>query len=509
MLQRIARHAARDLGLPCVLITRLDGPDPHPELAAFSIQGRARSRFDYHARRHPCPYQEREGDCDACGASHQYPACLDVEHQCGNRFIGRQIRSGTGQLIGHIAAFDHQAIADPQALEPRLEYHAATAAVVLAGEETNTEREWLLPALGLLSDLATRLLTLNGADLEDGITEVLASVAGFFGADRACLYHLDEDRRQARLRYLWNHDSLWRDLPGEVFSTARFPWLMSRLDEGRAVVIHDTREPEQGPEAREGDILSRRGVGAFIDIPLFHDRRLSGFIGLDCRRPRREWSRHAPVVLRGVGRIISAALREREREQHLQRELHHRMKNQLQGLAGLLRESGRRHPEVRTLLQDSIGRIHTIALFNEQQLHQPRGGRELASLLRELARCIEQTHGVRVHQHIEAAQGALRLDHDRWSLLGLVLNELLSNAARHGRGGKIRLRCEAAALTTHITLVIENAAGALPPGLDLVLEKGLGQGLSLVLRLLPEGCTLQLRQRAGWVSARLNYAYSE
>lgn len=614
LLNQIARHTARNLGLPCVLITRMTGAGDQLRLGAFSIKGRARTRFDYASPGPPCPYQDVGSNCYACGASGRYPNCLQLAHTRERCFLGQQVRTPDGRVIGHIAAFDHQPLRNPQALADRLEYHATCVAAVLGQTEAQAETDKLLPALGMLSNMATRLLTLDAEALEGGITDIMSHVAHFFSAERACLYLLDDDGQRARLRYLWNDQGLWNNLPGEYFSCHRFPWLMSQLRDEQPIIVADSLALMETQARREGAILAQRGVHAFIDIPLFHHRHLNGFIGLDCQQAQPGWSLHAATVLNGVGHIIATTLREQgqlgrldhteslfqrllelfqapllfigadhrlmrsnpaatvflgyppedleglhidrllpefstrdtdssplttcarhrdgteipvylsyvyghestaimmhdlrpitERYDTLIRELHHRMKNQLQGLSGLLQETARRHPEIHDLLQDSITRLRSVALFNQQQVSGTDKATELQTLLHGLAEVIEEIHAVDIDLHVKPELATVVLEHGKWTCLGLILNELLTNAAKYGQDRHINLYCEPAMVTPYIGFRIENSAAGLPATLDLVNEQGLGQGLSLVMKLLPEGSTLRLGYRKGIVTAHLTY----
>lgn len=619
LLGLIATDAARDMGLPCVLITRLYRG--LPAMRAFCIKGELRTHFDYRPSEHPCPYQRDGSDSCACGAAGQFPACLKASYSQDRAFLGQQLKTTDGRTLGHIAAFNHHPLPDPTTTCEKLQYHALCASAVLEREDATAEMAKILPALGMLSNMATRLLTLDAEALEGGIADIMAHVAHFFSAERACLYLLDDDGQRARLRYLWDDHGLWNDLPGEYFSCHRFPWLMSQLRDEQPVIVADSLALQETQARREAAILAQRGVHAFIDIPLFHRRQLNGFIGLDCQQAQPGWSLHAATVLNGVGHIMATALRERGQRRRLDnteaqlqrlfeqfqeplliaaadhsirhanraavsffgypratleglsvsdllpedvripaqeetavtttarysdgieipvalgvstgngpaddcliaihdlrpitqqqaiqtRELHHRLKNQLQGLTGLLQESGRHHPEIREVLRDSVSRIRTIALFNEQQLRPHAETQELAKLLRELATVIEQNYDVAIGIQISDSLGTRQIDPADGYLLGLVLNELLTNAAKHGHGGAIRLSCEPAPIAAYTTFLIENAAAeGLPADLDLVMERGLGQGLSLVMKLLPEGSTLYMEHRDAIVRARLTYAY--
>jgi len=141
---------------------------------------------------------------------------------------------------------------------------------------------------------------------------------------------------------------------------------------------------------------------------------------------------------------LESSLREKE---GLLKEVHHRVKNNLQVITSLLRiEAGRNaEPATRSVLKDMRGRIHSMALLHEMLYRTENFARvDLADYLRRLA-----TQLVRAQN---AAPGAVSLSLDLKSVevgidqaipAALIVNELLSNALKHafpeGRAGELRL----------------------------------------------------------------------
>src|SRR6185437_9510941 len=145
----------------------------------------------------------------------------------------------------------------------------------------------------------------------------------------------------------------------------------------------------------------------------------------------------ALVLLRDV-----SELRRRERELMTKdatiREIHHRVKNNLQTVAALLRLQARRLPEDaagRGALEEAVRRVGAIALVHEtlsQGLDETVAFDEIAgqslTMLIEVAR-----RGERVNIRRTGSFGLLRAEDA--TPLALVLTELLTNAVEHGLGG--------------------------------------------------------------------------
>jgi PAS domain S-box-containing protein len=136
---------------------------------------------------------------------------------------------------------------------------------------------------------------------------------------------------------------------------------------------------------------------------------------------------------------LRASLREKE---VLLREIHHRVKNNLQIVSSLLYLQSTRIEDarLRDVLRDSQNRVMSMALLH-QQLYESYDLSEIpfASYVTDLARTLYHAHGVstdRVGLVVRGADVVLTLDVA--VPCGLVLNELLSNALKHAYPGDVR-----------------------------------------------------------------------
>ena len=175
---------------------------------------------------------------------------------------------------------------------------------------------------------------------------------------------------------------------------------------------------------------------------------------------------------------IKVALHDKET---LLRELYHRTKNNMQVIRSMLvlQSAASENEEVRRLVEATEGKIHAMALVHEM-LYQSQN---LSSI--DLKTYIAELAAMMVSQYTDASrQINLRLDlepifvtFDTATPLGLVLNELLSNACQHAFVGKsegeigISLARRAA---DKIRLEFYDTGSGLPPGLDLRSQTSFG-----------------------------------
>ena len=196
---------------------------------------------------------------------------------------------------------------------------------------------------------------------------------------------------------------------------------------------------------------------------------------------------------------IQVALREKE---VLLKEIHHRVKNNLQVVSSLLRLQAATHadPEVRAALQEAQERIHAIALIHQKLKHAPDPTRlDLATYVETLAeRLVRSYASAPTLVDLQIRVDPLRLGPDEAVPLGLILNELVSNALQHafpaGEGGSLEIDLEGLPDGQALLRVADSGTG-LPEGTDL--EHG-GLGFQLVRALAEQlGGTLELERRRG------------
>lgn len=170
-------------------------------------------------------------------------------------------------------------------------------------------------------------------------------------------------------------------------------------------------------------------------------------------------------------------------------EIHHRVKNNMQTIASLLRLQSRRaeSDEVRRALQEGINRILSVAVIHEFLAHQDA---RVINIRDVSQRIINQ-----IREGVLDGESGIRLDlrgpniylpTQPATVCALVINELLQNALEHGyerqEGGTVtvNLRDEG----EQITIAVDDDGVGLPEAFDLSLTSSLGLQ---IVRTLAEG----------------------
>ena len=186
------------------------------------------------------------------------------------------------------------------------------------------------------------------------------------------------------------------------------------------------------------------------------------------------------------------------------REVHHRIKNSLQGVAGLLRLHLADKPLLKPLLESASSQVYAIAAVHGLQGEVSGGAINVRMLV---ARVAASVSGI-MHSPIVLSERCTSLSayvvrEDESVAVAIVLNELVMNAAKHRRQGGDAIHIDAAQLEGGVELRIRNP-GFLPPNFDVDALPQAGNGLGLACSILPRrGAGIGIVEDRGHVVATL------
>jgi len=208
--------------------------------------------------------------------------------------------------------------------------------------------------------------------------------------------------------------------------------------------------------------------------------------------------------------VVSDITEERRREQELRvktaliQELHHRVKNNLQTIAALLRMQARRasNEETRQAIEEAVNRILSVAVIHEFLSRQEA---RVINMREVSSRIVAQVqHGlVAPDKHITfGVEGPpIYLPSRQATACALVLNELLQNALEHGFEGRttgyIQVTLEDDG--DQVIMRVRDDGSGLPTDFDLSGTESRSLGLYIVRTLVQEDLkgTLEMRNRNG------------
>jgi len=193
---------------------------------------------------------------------------------------------------------------------------------------------------------------------------------------------------------------------------------------------------------------------------------------------------HDVTAQREHERQILSSLQEKE---VLLREIHHRVKNNLQVVQSLLKMSARRLPEcdARIAVESTVERVHAMSMVHERLYQMPNlSALPLGDYLSDIFAGSIQAYSLTPSQvRLKLDVEEILLPLDRAVPFALLSNELLSNSFKHGFPGDRR---GAITVSVHrvdgvIRMVVEDDGVGLPANFDA--GKSNSMGLKLAMNL--------------------------
>jgi len=194
--------------------------------------------------------------------------------------------------------------------------------------------------------------------------------------------------------------------------------------------------------------------------------------------------------LKGLATEIAVIIEVWSLQQHATffKEIHHRVKNNLQNIASLLALQLRRTDDVaaKEALSGSISRITAIAVVHESLSQEETAMVELGRLVKSVSKLAEVEPSQDIVIDVDVLEPSVLIPSREASYLALVVNELIQNALKHGmvegREGKISIR--AGAEGGVISVIIRDNGPGLPAGFDPARDGNLG--LTIVRNLVKD-----------------------
>jgi two-component sensor histidine kinase len=242
------------------------------------------------------------------------------------------------------------------------------------------------------------------------------------------------------------------------------------LAEGRTITVYDLKHSE---EYAAPDLARREGLSSLAAIPLLVKNKRIGVLNCYTEKPH-HFTDDEISVLSALGSHAAIAIEHAKLmvKSAIIQEMHHRVKNNLQQVASLLRlqmhYAGRR--SVEQVLTESLNRILAIASVHELLAREDLDIISVKKIAEQILQATAQGivgPGKRIGMRIEGPD--ILLPSAQATSVSLILNELVQNAVEHGFGegmddGEIRITL--AEEPKHVTLTVANDGTPLPDGFD-------------------------------------------
>lgn len=364
------------------------------------------------------------------------------------------------------------------------------------------------------TELSNTALQRSNMELQAAMEELTSSNEEFEAQNEELLRSEESLRAsEADLLSIFNsvHDAMIvYDLDGKILDVNERMLEMFRLDRAEALslAIADlSKDPFDTGSVRA---LWQRVAGG-RDVMFEWEVRRPGdgstlFTEVGLKALRRRGHTVLLAVVRDIGlrKQSEKALNESLQEKIvLIREIHHRVKNNMQIISSLLnmQVDSVTDPQAGQALKDAVGRIHSMASIHEKIYSTENFSRvDMSAYIEELSRDLVALQSGR--------DGKIRISHrmdpiymgiDIAIPCGLLINELLTNAVKHGRreAEETVIDLELRETGGTVTLMIADNGPGMPPGLFEASRKT-SMGMQIIDALARQiGATVELAVEGG------------
>ena len=320
--------------------------------------------------------------------------------------------------------------------------------------------------------------------LDNVLANIVSQAVLLAGADRSALFELDSSSQ--RLRAVAQHGF---DHPEVMRATAQIgQCCVGRVTHnGKPSMLVDCMRTDEGCFLREfPDAIDDQHAVLCAPLATVH-----GPLGALCvtSSQRHMLNDHQLQLVETFANIAAIAMEnarlfEQTRQglrtkEALLREMHHRVKNNLQQVAAILNMQRRRTrvPEVEQVLVESVDRIQGIAATHDLLSHAELGRAPIDEIARKIVGIVNgNLVPPQQHIHFSVAPAPFAVPTEQATTVAIILNELISNAIEHGFENRDRgeIRISAAQLDGHVVLRVADDGQGLPVDFNPNLADGLG-----------------------------------
>lgn len=375
----------------------------------------------------------------------------------------------------------------------------------------------------LLATIALRIR--ESLNLDEILKTAVNEVRQFLQTDRVIIYHLNPDLSGTVV--VESVAPGWQPALGSTVKDNCFATeYIDSYKEGRIQVTEDIYRA--GLTQCHINILAVFDIRANLVVPIIQGEKLWGLLcAYHCSQPR-YWRQFEVDLLKQLATHVAIAIQQSELYQQLEaelterkqaesqikaslkekevllKEIHHRVKNNLQIISSLLKlqSSYTKDEQTLAMFKDSQNRIRSMALIHEK-LYQSKNlsNIDFAEYIRDLTKNLLRSYGANSQNiSLQANVNDILLNIDTAIPCGLIINELISNSLKHAfpvanQKSEIYISIQTNENRTFTLIIRDNGVG-LPPELDFRKTESLGLELVCTLTEQLDG-TIELDRTSG------------
>jgi len=285
--------------------------------------------------------------------------------------------------------------------------------------------------------------TLN---LDEVLQIITTQAVHLSGAERSCIFELDPDRQRL---HVIAHYGLNSDLASRIQIGVGQCCAGRSVQTGRPYMAVDCFHADEHCFLHNDPFISSE-MHSVLCVPLKVKQKVLGciciysshrhFLSPEQMQLVITFANEAAIAIENA-RLYEETRRGLEFKSVLLRELHHRVKNNLATVAGILSLQRRRtkSPEVRHILAESVNRVQGLAATHDLLAHEDVSEARVDDIARKIVG-VASANLSPPEKNItfQVEPCAVIIPSRAVTILALVINEMISNAIKHGMAGQSR-----------------------------------------------------------------------
>jgi PAS domain S-box-containing protein len=364
-------------------------------------------------------------------------------------------------------------------------------------KRTEKEIEYRLKLESLLMDISKNFINKKPEMVDDAINEALQRIGEFMKVDRSYLFQLNPNGDLLSNTHEWCAPGIKSQIDNlQNLEKPVFDWIMKKLKSNGQ--IHFKSAQSMADEAKfERKLLLSKDTQSMTAVALKIHGKVMGYVGFDTVKKERSLNKENIDLLIMMGEIFTNLLEKRNTEEDIQkslkekevllREIHHRVKNNMQIISSLLnlQVNYEEEEKVQQVLKESQGRIKSMAIVHEK-LYQSTSLSEInfGSYLQQLIKDIYFSYGISTEKIIPVLVAEdININLDTAIPLGLIVNELITNSIKYAFKGRDNGTLEITFQEIDDGLILKVSDDGVGLGPDVDIDSSKTLGLKLVKNL--------------------------
>ncbi|NYB51251.1 MAG: PAS domain S-box protein [Methanobacteriaceae archaeon] len=351
-------------------------------------------------------------------------------------------------------------------------------------------------------DVLLQLTREEANDLEHAFKTLVEYDSDILDVERVSIWFFNDDKTEIVCRDLYQKSTKTHD-KGFILKALDYPQYFKAIKNSHNIAAYDAINDPNTFEFAES-YLKPLGIISMLDVPIWFKGELYGVLCHEHVGDRkRKWSFEDQDFAGAIANLVSRYLESENRRQAekkiiqslnekevLLREIHHRVKNNMQVISSLLNLQSRsiENESVRDVFKESQNRVRSMSMVHELLYRSP----DLASIyfkdyIRNLVNTLFQSYNAHNREiKLKADIEDIKMGIDTAIPLGLIMNELLTNSLNHafqeGQNGEIKISAKLEG-DGYLVTISDNGVG-FPDDIDFYQTRSLG--LQLVNTLVDQ-----------------------